>query len=191
MAKKVVLGMIIAALAAGSVFAQTEETTQEAPEKTWYNSYSEAVGQNKILINAGIGAGILPYTVSLPAISVSAEYVLQKLPLSIGGYFGITADEEKIGNYTYGDTMIGIGVRGSWHFNFMKALDAYASLSLGWLVWTFKTETPAVTAEADYSTVLFGFNLGARYFFTKNIGAYVEVGYSAVSVASVGLSLKF
>ena len=133
---------------------------------------------------------------SLPPISVSAEYGLPKLPLSIGGYFGITGyDEEISSSSSYKGTLIGLGAKASWHFNFLKNLDTYASLVLGYLIYNEEVKTTilgtTVTDGYDLSTFYYGFNLGARYFFTNNIGAYVELGYSAVSVVSAGLSLKF
>jgi hypothetical protein len=47
------------------------------------------------------------------------------------------------------------------------------------------------TVKNDLSAFYYGFNLGARYFFTNNIGAYVELGYNAVSVVNASLTVKF
>jgi hypothetical protein len=92
---------------------------------------------------------------------------------------------------------IGFGARGAYHFNFIEKLDVYAGLTLGYVIQSAvvtygsawdnipKTDYPAT------SFFLFGVNIGARYFFTNNIGAYLELGYSGLQVASVGLSVKF
>jgi hypothetical protein len=194
---------VLAVVIAGGVFAQN----------SWYNSYAPGIDGSKIFVNAGIGVGILPYKMSIPPISASVEYALPNIPLSLGGYFGITGynEEENIGSasYTYKGTLVGFGAKASYHFNFIKNLDPYVSLLLGWLVWNeevtatvhpqsygagpYSVSTPGstATAEEDMSTFLYGFNIGARYFFTPLIGAYAELGYSAVSVLSVGVTLKF
>jgi outer membrane scaffolding protein for murein synthesis (MipA/OmpV family) len=183
---------VFAAVVAGGIFGQA-----------WYNSYAPGIEGSKIFINGGIGLAVLPYKMSLPPISISVEYGLDKIPLSVGAYFGITGyDEELSASSAYKGTLTGFGAKASYHFNFLKNLDPYASLTLGWLIYSqevkssvivpgFPSKTATATAENDLSTFFFGLNVGARYFFTKNIGAYVELGYSAVSVLSAGLSLKF
>jgi hypothetical protein len=190
--KKLMLLSVLAAVAAGGAFGQA-----------WYNSYAPGIEGSKVFINAGVGYGLLPYKMSLPPISASVEYGLAKIPLSFGVYFGITGYDEELSAYSsYKGTMTGFGARASYHFNFLKNLDPYASLTLGWLVYSQEvkatvpgvpgyTEDRTATAENDLSTFFYGFNVGARYFFTKNIGAYAELGYSAVSVVNAGLSLKF
>jgi len=167
-----------------------------------------AGAQEKFLINAGIGYGFLPYKMSLPPISASVEYMLDSIPLSIGGYFGMTGYKEDATKLvSYKASMVGFGAKGSWHFGFgPEKLDPYAGLVLGWLVYNQEvtttvpevkaggiviTKETTTTAKNNLSTFLYGINVGARYFFTNNIGAYLELGYSAVSVASVGLAVKF
>jgi hypothetical protein len=194
MTKKNLLILALAAVVAGGVFAQEGGR--------WYNSYAPGIDGSKLLVNAGIGFGILPYKMSIPPISASIEYAGLKIPLSVGGYFGIAGYNEDVGIVNYSATMTGIGARVAWHFNFLKNLDTYVGLNLGWMIYTqtvdtperdygYGVKTPAVKVENDLSTFYYAFNLGVRYFFTKNIGAYVELGYSPISVASVGLSLKF
>ncbi|MDR1910047.1 MAG: hypothetical protein LBQ35_09065 [Spirochaetaceae bacterium] len=208
MKKKVLLVLLVlAVITAENVFAQGSN---------WYNSYAPGIEGSKILVNGGIGYGILAYKLSLPPISASVEYALANLPLSIGGYFGITGYNEELTTVSsYKGTLVGFGAKASYHFNFLRNLDPYVSLVLGWLVYNQEVTTtvpgnpgspgnpyygiPAIpatdphseTTKYDLSTFYYGFNVGARYFFTKNIGAYVELGYSAVSVVSAGLSLKF
>jgi opacity protein-like surface antigen len=180
--KKLMLISVLAVIAAGGAFAQA-----------WYNSYAPGIEGSKLFINAGIGFNILPYKMSLPPISASVEYGLSKIPLSVGAYFGITGYNEELTSISsYKGTRTGFGAKASYHFNFLKNLDPYVSLTLGWLVWSEEhTWGNSTTTKSDLSTFFYGFNVGTRYFFTKNIGAYVELGYSAVSVASAGLALKF
>lgn len=178
--------LILVGALAGGAFAQG---------KTWYNSYAPGIEGTQFLINVGIGAGNLPYKTSLPAISASAEYELANIPLSVGAYFGITGYSEDTTifttTYTYKGTRTGIGAKASYHFNFIRNFDPYVSLVLGWLVWSEEHTAAGVTRKYDYSRFFPAYNIGARYFFTNSIGAYLELGYSAVSIASVGLAVKF
>jgi hypothetical protein len=169
--------LILSAVVAGGAFAQGQ----------WYNSYAPGIAGSKLLVNAGIGFGLLPYAVKIPALSASVEYALPKIPLSIGGYAGFTT----YGEGWYSGSMTGIGAKASWHFNFVKNIDPYVSLTLGYLIWNETWDPPGYKVKTDYSTFLYGVNIGGRYFFTKNIGIYAELGYSAVSLASLGLALKF
>lgn len=63
------------------------------------NSFAPGIEGSKFFINGGIGVGILPYKMSIPAISASVEYALpngMNLPLSIGGYVGFVGYEEEV-----------------------------------------------------------------------------------------------
>ncbi|MDR2509516.1 MAG: hypothetical protein LBC77_02600, partial [Spirochaetaceae bacterium] len=47
--------------------------------------------------------------------------------------------------------------------------------------------------KSDYpgkSFVLFGINMGGRFFYTEKLGAYLELGYSGLQVASAGITFK-
>jgi hypothetical protein len=62
-----------------------------------------------------------------------------------------------------------------YHFNFLKNLDTYAGLTLGYVIQTFDGGDYSGSAYEGVSFFLFGVNIGARYFFTESIGAYLEV----------------
>jgi opacity protein-like surface antigen len=182
--KKLMLLSGLAGVLAGGVFGQT-----------WIG-YAPWIEGSKVFINAGAGYGLLPYKMSLPPISASVEYGLDNIPLSLGMYFGITGYDQELSSISsYKGNMTGFGARASYHFNFLENLDPYVSFTLGWLIYSQEVKSTFLgtesTVENDLSTFFYAVNLGARYFFTKNIGVYAEFGYSAVSVASAGLSLKF
>ena len=189
--RKVTLVTVLAflVLSGGSVFAQN------------WNSFSPSVDNSKAIINGGIGFGILlpGYELGIPPISVSADFKLpMDLPITLGPVVALTSRTFSFSGYgngyefTYTD--FAIGVRGMWHFNFLKSMDVYSGLSLGYVVssadakytgdWVVKTE------PGDFSYFLFGINVGARYFFTNSLGAYVELGYSGLQFFGLGLSLK-
>ncbi|GAB6391675.1 MAG: hypothetical protein MdMp014T_1048 [Treponematales bacterium] len=186
--KKLILALLVTAAAAGGA------------EALDFKSYAEGVKGTRFLVNAGVGVGILPYTVSLSPFSASVEYALPNLPLSVGGYFGAALGGARSAYYSYFNTLAAAGAKASWHVDLgVKNLDTYASLTLGWLAWNenVKYDAPENIPERSYDTdydhsgFFWSANIGARYFFTKNIGIYLELGYSAMSVASLGLAAMF
>ena len=90
-----------------------------------------------------------------------------------------------------------VGARGTWHYNDWHnndKLDTYAGLMLAYRIATFKDETqyPAGIGTfnaGSYSGVTLTGLVGVRYFFTDNIGAYLEAGFG-VSVLQLGLAVK-
>jgi len=213
--RKVTLVTVLAFLvfSGGSVFAQN------------WNSFSPNVANSKVVINGGIGFGLLAagYELGIPPISVSADFKLpMDLPITLGpivalssrtfsfsstipgtpaipGYPPYTPDIPATPAKTYGYeftyTNFAIGARGMWHFNFSKSMDVYTGLTLGYVVSSADAKytgdwAGAKTAALDLSYFLFGFNVGARYFFTDSLGAYAELGYSGLQFFGLGLSLK-
>jgi hypothetical protein len=179
--------LVLSVVAAGGVFAQN-----------WYDSYAPGIDESKVLINAGVGFGFSSYSMGIPPISASVDFKLPvKLPITLGptATFSTWRYSAYFTDVTY--TNIGFGLRGAYHFNFVKNLDTYAGITLGYVIQsaTSKYSGPYSNLVGNYSAgnsfFLFGANIGARYFFTKNVGAYVELGYSGLQVASIGLSLKF
>jgi hypothetical protein len=189
--KKIFLAaLVIAIIAVGGAFAQ---------EQDW-NRFAPALDGNNLFINAGIGFGQTGgYNMGLPPISVSADYRLPiDLPITLGAVATLTTWKYSAGvpgMYTIDVTYrnIGFGVRGMYHFNFMENLDTYAGLTLGYVMQSV-TASDTLGHGAGYSGVsffLWGLNIGARYFFTDLLGAYIELGYSELQYASIGLALKF
>jgi hypothetical protein len=190
--KRLSIVLVLATLVAGGVSAE------------WYNSYAPGIADSKVLINAGIGYGFSSYGMGIPPISVSADFKLPiKAPITLGATGAISTWTYSTGGGNYAIdvtyTNIGFGARGAYHFGFAKNLDTYIGATLGYVIQSADVkygsyyDTPGVTKTAydGVSFFLFGANIGARYFFTKNIGAYLELGWSGLQVASVGLAVKF
>jgi hypothetical protein len=191
MQRKLCAVLILLVIAAGGAFAQN-----------WYDSYAPGIDESTVLINAGVGLGFSSYRMGIPPISASVDFKLPvKLPITIGGTaaFSTWGYSSGSGDYqvdvTY--TNIGFGVRGAYHFNFVKNLDTYAGITLGYVIQSADVKYGSAYGSEvkpvydGISFLLYGANIGARYFFTKNIGAYFELGYSGLQVASIGLSVKF
>jgi hypothetical protein len=191
MRKKLVLALLMTAMTVGGVFAQN-----------WYDSYAPGIDESKAFINIGVGIGYTTYLLGVPPISVSADFKLPiSLPITVGGTAAFSTWGYTVGsgNYLIDVTYynFGFGARGAYHFNFVKNLDVYSGVTLGYVIQSANViygsaygnvSRPAYRGEPFF---LYGFNIGARYFFTKNIGVYSELGYSGLQIASIGLSLKF
>jgi hypothetical protein len=187
--KKILLGLLIGLTLVGSLSAVD------------WQGYSSPLQENKLFINAGIGFGsTLHGKMSVPPIQVSADYVLPLggLPFTLGGIFGFSRSKYDTVSYDYTYTGLAFGARLGYHPDFgVDKLDTYATLTLGYYSYKGKADAnyaglpKAPSTYLDYSQFLWGLGGGARYFFTPLIGAYAELGYSALSYVSVGVALKF
>lgn len=85
--------------------------------------------------------------------------------------------------------------RFNYHFGNSERFDPYFGFGLGYrdANWKSNTTGPDGGSGVDLKSLMpfgFEFTLGARYFFTDNIGLYAEVG-GAKSVLQGGLVAKF
>jgi hypothetical protein len=122
----------------------------------------------------------------LPPISASVEYAKLPIPipLSVGGYVAIAGYKNSATLY---GTQIAFGARAAYHFNFLANLDVYGAATFGYLIWNHTS----ANSKLDWSTFYYGACIGARYFFTNFLGAYLELGYSALSYVTAGVTFKF
>jgi hypothetical protein len=191
-ASKTFLVLVFAVLTAGSLTAQE-----------WFNSYAHAVDGDSLFINAGIGFGPTGgYSSGVPPLSASVDYKLPvRLPITAGLIATYSTWKWSHGLASLGKvdvtySNLGLGARGMYHFNFTEKLDAYAGLTLGWVIQSSKSEISGAAVNDDYSDdgkpfFLFGVSAGARYFLTSFLGAYLELGYSGLQILGVGLTVKF
>lgn len=85
--------------------------------------------------------------------------------------------------------------RFNYHIGSDDKFDPYVGFGMGYrnATWKYDTTDPDGTTDVDISGLMpFGMELtiGARYFFSENIGLYAEVG-AAKSVVQGGLAVKF
>jgi hypothetical protein len=192
MTKKTGLVVVLAILVAGGAFAVD------------WQAYPDSIKQGTFLINAGIGFGTtLSGSMVVPPLSASVDYALPLggLPFTVGALLGFTTSKYKSGygiyEYTWSYTGIAIAGRFGYHPDFgVKNLDVYANIGLGYYIYTGKADYPSNFGGYKYdpdnlSTPYFDFDIGAHYFFTNNIGAFLEVGYSYLSFITAGVALKF
>ena len=168
----------------------TAQPAVDERERSWFNSFSPSVADNRIFINAGIGLGPTgAYDRGIPPISASLAFrVSDTLPITVGATGIFTTWRPPI---LWGDITvmnIGIGARVMYHFNFARNFDSYLGLNVGYV---FQRVTGTGFHQGSASFVFYSTIVGARFFFTDRFGVYMEAGASNLQFLSVGLAMKF
>jgi hypothetical protein len=132
---------------------------------------------------------------------VAVDYVLPiDFPLTIGlevGYSYTSIDSPYTNVFSGSASAVPILIRAAWHPDFaIPNLDTYVLFKLGYAVGSFGGEiADKSTISTEPSGALIGFNIGGRYFFTENLGAFGELGYERVmgeyGVAYSSMSFSF
>ena len=93
---------------------------------------------------------------------------------------------------------ITIGARGTYHFFTKEKLDCYVSLGAGFNINTYDYSNSGSYAYGVYaaparsrSTLYESATVGVRYYFTKNIGVYSELGWDMSAPIQGGVAIKF
>jgi len=162
------------------------------------------------VLNLGIGLGGSYYSSSyftskMPLLSASLDVgivdnVLDKGTIGIGGYVAYTSAKYEFPSY-FGNGVYGwkysdfvLGPRGTLHYPLVDKLDTYAGVLLGYHIVSAKEtgDWAGITGvSANASEVYFSGFIGARYYFSDNFGVMIELGSEALSVANLGIALKF
>ncbi len=163
-----------------------------------YENYSPAFKDGDMAVQAGIG--LIPVwgyygDMTVPPISVSFDmaYPVAELPLSFGGYVGYSAsDYEYYSGSGWKYTYIMLGAKAAYHVDFdIDKLDTYAGILLGYnIVSVEEYGTSWAGYSASGSFFSYGGYVGARYFFTPNLAAFGEFGYS-IGLINLGATYKF
>ena len=181
-----------------------------------WNRAATVIDDNNLFINAGIGFGPgvdiagwsgTDFKMAIPPISASVDFKLPiEFPITLGAIIMYTRWDWSYNflnlfNLEWKYSRFGFGLRGMYHFNLMENLDTYAGLTLGYVWHSLSVSIPnnfpgeqwtqSELAELAVNQVLWGLNIGARYFFTDYLGAYIELGYSSLQYVGAGLTVKF
>jgi hypothetical protein len=158
-----------------------------------WKSYPESVEKGDILVNAGIGFGAPLSTygkTKIPPIQASVDFAFSS-PFTLGGLFGFTTTKwESEWDDDYDITYTGLAFAGrfGYHPDFgVPNLAVSANAVMGF----FSFNVSSGGEGAGIGVPLFGVYIDGRYFFTKNIGIFAEFGFSWLSLATVGVALKF
>jgi outer membrane protein W len=127
-------------------------------------------------------------------ISVGAQVAYSTMKNVVTEKDGISAGKDYI--ETQKLNQLSVIFRGNYHFGKGPKFDPYAGLGLGYgnFKYSVSDNDPASSVNLGIAVPgAFGITgqLGAKYYFSNNIGAYVEVGYLAGSFAQVGITAKF
>ncbi len=164
---------------------------------TMFNGTANAQfeGQGQIDVNVGLGLGSFLTSgtakSTVPPIGASVDYGIND-NVSVGAYVGYSGAEDDLIFFKTTYTYLVVGGRAAYHKEFIDGIDTYGGIMLGYNIASFKLEPDPGPPFNNISAggFLYGGFLGARYYFTDNIGAHLELGYG-IAVAQVGLSLKF
>lgn len=70
-------------------------------------------------------------------------------------------------------------------------LDLFAGVALGLVISSVDVDNAAVDVDESDTSLEFGINLGARYYFTNMVAGFVQLGVGDIPEIFVGLSFKF
>lgn len=153
-------------------------------------------GDNLFNIGVGIGSPFFGsgYSSSLPVNpSVSYERGVSDA-ISVGGQVSYASSKYDGGyNYTFKESAIYIGARGSYHFNQLLNInpkfDLYGGASLGYVTVSISDNQSTITGTA--SGFGFGLYAGGKYYLGSGTAIYSELGYQSLSFLNIGVAFKF
>jgi len=172
------------------------------------SGFSQSLQRGENLVSAGIAVGSslgnFDFSSSSPGIALQYEMGYMNLDgpgvLGLGGYVGhknFTHNGEN-GSYSYSQkwSYTVIGFRAAYHYSGwtkVSQLDPYGGLMLSYNAVNYSYSATDGNADPgdqyDNGLGLSGY-VGGRWFFTKNIAAYMELGLG-VSNLAVGACYKF
>ena len=125
-------------------------------------------------------------------------------PLGASFEFGVTDDISVGGNIDYLSNKYNgykfsafyIGARANYHFNEILEIkndnvDLYGGLSLGYRSFSWADNFYGNSLGKGYTSGTFlGLIVGGKYYFSENIGAFMELGAGGATNARIGVALK-
>ncbi len=196
---------IISLLAIFSFSAQAQSTVRVDGGSGGDLAYDK--GTNFLNIGLGLGRTISRYNYNFVGFgygglgaSLNASYEIgfhEYFSAGVYGGFG----RYGIGN-GWSSTAIAAGVRGSFHYVALvnealdmdlneDKLDLYVTVVLGAEIISYNVDDRGFDDFFENRTAVdFGTIIGGRYLFSERFGVYSELGYGALSVWTVGLTLN-
>lgn len=142
------------------------------------------------LLNIGVGVNSY-YSGGIP-VGASFEVGVTDA-ISVGGGVDFLSSNYGGGNKF---TAIYLGARANYHFNEVlnitsDKVDVYGGLSLGYRSFTWKDNYNNDLLGKSYgSGVYLGALVGGKYYFTENVGAFLELGAIGSTNARIGVAFK-
>lgn len=140
-----------------------------------------ALPKGSNVIDAGVGFSTGLSNIALPPIEVSYEHIFVTFGTNdqwgVGaGAFGGVFSQKFSGNNMLGGCVC---AQGNMHFSPLSKLDIYAGLNVGYVM--------ASTSGVSAGAMTVGGQVGARYFFTDSVGAFLQIG----EVGTINLGVSF
>lgn len=166
---------------------------------------AQQLNEENSMINIGVGlssyfASGTGYSTTLPPVEGSYEYMITE-NISIGGFVGVFSSEygtnfDLAYNFSSKFSYIHAGGLGNYHFVNDDKFNAYVGARLGYVNVSTSSdsndnELDDLLNDLDYtaSGLLYGIQLGGRYFISEKIAINAELGYG-ISVLKVGVTFK-
>jgi len=152
-----------------------------------------AFSKSDKLLNIGVGVNSA-YQRGIP-LGASFEVGITD-NISVGANLDYLSSNYKLTNTKLSFTTIYLAARASYHFNNLfkitnEKIDVYAGPSLGYRIFSWKDNSGSSLGSAYGSGLYIGVHVGAKYYFTEKIGAFVEGGDVGSTNARVGVAFKF
>jgi hypothetical protein len=142
--------------------------------------------QGSFFVNGGFSAGaLLPHFVNkvdntfLMGGRLQADYALKRY-LSLGLEAGYNTAQ--VGDTDFSVGNIPILARVGWHPVALKNIDPYFVGKAGYGFCLFTDEGNDYDWKNPHAGFVWGAGLGTRFFFTKNIGVFIEAGYECLDI---------
>ena len=145
-------------------------------------------GDQVIKVGFGLGATFSTGKIKTPPIQGIYEYGITE-DISIGGILGYASSSENyssLGKIDY--SYLIFGARANYHFETSEKFDPYGGATLGYYNVGFKDHGGYVGDYAS-SSLIYGVQIGANYYFNNKIGAWAELGYG-VGILNLGITFK-
>ncbi len=157
------------------------------------NSASAQYRKGDNLLNLGIGLNTY-YEGGVP-LSAIYEYGVTE-DISVGGGIDFLSYHYRTGGVDYSYSAVYVAGRGSYHFNRLINLkdenwDIYGGLSLGYRSFSWSDYNGASVGDVYGSGLYLGIHAGARYYFSKSVGGFLELGALGSTNARLGVAFKF
>lgn len=166
---------------------------------------AQQLSEGNSMINLGIGLGSYftsgtGYNTTIPPVEGAYEYMITE-NISVGGFAGAYGAKYETNydiaynfsskfSYFYG------GAIGNFHFVNTDKFNAYGGVKLGYVNASTSTDSnddylDELLETLDYtdSGVIYGVQLGGRYFVSEKLAINAELGYG-ISTVKIGVTFK-
>lgn len=144
------------------------------------------------LLNVGIGVNSY-YQGGIP-VGASFEVGVTDA-ISVGGNIDYLSSDYGAGAGSK-FTALYFGARANYHFNEIlniesDKVDVYGGLNLGYRSFSWKNDFDGDYGKSYGSGLYLGALVGGKYYFSDNIGAFLELGAIGSTNARIGVAFKF